>query len=623
MVRPRGDSPTVSNELPDLDENVSFVVDSGAPVGPIAMRTIINSIRSGERAPDALVWWAGATDWVPFSSDSGLLRLLSDLPATEQPPPPTDVDEELSTVVDGPETQGANLEPQAEDDSPAYLATTVIDMGMVEEAQALVDQAASEASADELPADDGADGDGLEERFPEPEVVTFGLADDESAEDAVDDEFADAVAEADAEADALLAREPRDMHPSAAWGVEAEASFEDAPRSEGAHDAVDGVAEADEFEEAEVEDEALVDEPEETVEEVEVDESNVVEQSGLTGLFASPVREDVEEHNELDAADDEASSSRAALETVGARIDALSSATRRSQPFGETEVTNLGDHFGVDDEFESSDHGDGHDPDDADDVSGQDEATEIDEHDEHDGVAGVASEAETEASDELSSDGFGTDDAADVDDAPELDEDESSEEPTSGAWEAVEVDPALDERFAAMVQVSVAHQRRLDWALRVDELLMGACVSSIVDRGYVLLDLDGLEVGQRAVFDRNDDSRHARLSLEPLSPVNAAGDATERHVKVTMSWGRDVADADAAFATLRAEANDDETPPGAFTSDVNMVSSSATTSVDLIWVADDFVTEDHTVDRSEIDASITAILHALERQWYELFTSAD
>lgn len=69
---------------------VSFAVDNGAQAGPYPMRSIIESIRLGQRDPGTLVWWAGEGDWVPFNSVDSLMELLQGLPADDQPPPPGD-----------------------------------------------------------------------------------------------------------------------------------------------------------------------------------------------------------------------------------------------------------------------------------------------------------------------------------------------------------------------------------------------------------------------------------------------------------------------------------------------------------------------------------------------------
>lgn len=71
-------------ELPDLDQPLSFVVDDGEAVGPMALDDIVDSMSTGARQTDAYVWWIGASEWVPFNSDDRLMALLAeaDVPDT-------------------------------------------------------------------------------------------------------------------------------------------------------------------------------------------------------------------------------------------------------------------------------------------------------------------------------------------------------------------------------------------------------------------------------------------------------------------------------------------------------------------------------------------------------------
>lgn len=576
----------MSNMLPDLDESVSFVVDQGSPVGPIPMRSIIDSIRSGERALDVLVWWAGAKDWIAFSNDPALLELLQDLPATNQPPPPPEPDVDDASTPEAAETENKFPEPEVR-----TFDVSFDDGGAIEPSPEFEQPADLEDSADER----------------EPSQPFFDQ-------------------EAEAEADALLARDPRSMHPSASWGDDETTVIDRADAAE-----ADVVAEAEAvvsegmretrsidteaFQRVLVEQEALEtsaidtsleDEPQADdidSEVAQVDsevadaddiESDIAEvedapQGGLTGLFGSPNRGHVGNPGaDVDPtlANDGATSS--SLETVGARIDALTSATRRAQKGGALVI----------DDSE---------------LVGSDIAAELADEPEAEAdlspVIGEVEVAEIEA--EAASPEFGITTGAD----PEV-------ESPSGSWQAVDGEPDLEDRFSEMVRLSVDHQRRLDWALRPDELLLSSCITAIVERGFVLLDVENHPVSQRAVFDHNDDSRHIRLELSPLSPVNAAGDPVGRHVQVSVAWGREVQDADAAFAIVRAHASDELTDPGTISCEANMVASSATTSVELIWAAHDFVRDDHSVDRPALDASIIAILHALEARWHELFAAA-
>lgn len=455
----------------------------------MAMRSIIDSIRSGERAPDVLVWWAGATDWMPFSSDRELFSLLQDLPATNQPPPPM-VDAAESTI-----------------DDPEDPTEVVVDLDREFSAPLEMDSLDRDLLKTETSSPDGS--------FSEPMVTSFNPWGDESNVDEPEIEGSE---------------------PVYGFSLELEAEYED------------------ELEE-------LVDEPEDGPYDGGLDDTDDVSPDDppqrFTGLFGSPglrIRPDDGPDSSESLVSEEALSARRTLESVGARLDALSTATRRTREPKPNEPAEL-------------------EP--------------------------VAIDAETKEP-------AGS----------------QQEEPAVGSWQSVEGASNVDERFAEMVTLSAIHQRRLDWALRVDELLMSACITTIVDKGFVLLDLETQQAPQRATFDHHDDSRHIRLELSPLPPVNAAGDPVDRLVKVTMAWTQAVENADDALTTVRAEATGEPITPGEIRCEANMVESSASTIVDLIWGAKDYVHEDHGVDRPELDASVTAMMRVLESRWHELFTGA-
>lgn len=67
----------MSVQLPDFDETASFVVDRGEPVGPTSLRAIVDSISSGQRPPEALIWWEGLPDWLPASHIPELMVFLA------------------------------------------------------------------------------------------------------------------------------------------------------------------------------------------------------------------------------------------------------------------------------------------------------------------------------------------------------------------------------------------------------------------------------------------------------------------------------------------------------------------------------------------------------------------
>lgn len=66
----------MSSDLPELDQEVSYVVVDGEALGPFALAEIADSIAQGRRPADSYVWWVGASEWVPFNSDEQLVALL-------------------------------------------------------------------------------------------------------------------------------------------------------------------------------------------------------------------------------------------------------------------------------------------------------------------------------------------------------------------------------------------------------------------------------------------------------------------------------------------------------------------------------------------------------------------
>ncbi len=602
--------------LPDLDESVSFVVDKGSPVGPIPMRSIIDSIRSGERAPDVLVWWAGATDWIGFSNEPALLDLLQALPANNQPPPPpagpeaTELDEAdldeaepedaetEQTPVEPAHVQNTFPEPEvrtfdvSSGDDESFVGSAVAagtsDVNQpvdLEDAASELDEAELELQKAESELDD------VLEHYP------VQLDDDsighhiEASTDPPEPDQPFSDQEAEAEADALLARDPRSMHPSATWGDDDQGNLETRAIDTDAFERK--LAEQGSLETSAI-DRSVLDEM--VSDDVAPDAETPADR--LTGLFGS-VRRDAGDRAHVDAVavgEDEATPS--SLENVGARIEALTSATRRLQQGGAVVIDEsylIGSEIAAEQTVSLAAHTDLASP-------------GLDEVERAEATGDVKPKTEAEVAD------------GEVETAAATD---PSTVPSSGSWQAVEDVPQLEDRFSEMVRLSVAHQRRIDWALRPDELLLSSCITTIVERGFVLLDVEHHDASQLAIFDHHDDSRHVRLELSPLSPVNAAGDPVGPHVQVSVSWGREVQDADAAFATVRANATDELVDPGTISCEANMVASSATTSVDLIWAAHEFVRDDHSVDRTALDASVISIVHALEARWHELFVAAD
>jgi len=309
--------------------------------------------------------------------------------------------------------------------------------------------------------------------------------------------------------------------------------------------------------------------------------------AAISGLFSSGVRDELESpEQETQAlspvALDAILAARVSLESVGARIDALSSATRRTAS-PEAEQS----HAAQDELAPTPRH-----------------AAPTPRH---------AAHAPEEVEDETPSGSWQA-----------IEDDELSEELKSpdsdGDDDAVQLEAssrlALTERFEEMVRKSVSHQRRIEWITRVDELLLSACITAIADSGFVAVDLTSQESEHRVLFDHRNDSRRVCLDLSPVvTPI----DNHDRHVRFGLSLGNHLDVLDAAIAIVDGDVVNAITPPGMLTTSVDEESSYAWTSVKLILAADDFVKDDYSVDRQSLDAAIAATLNALDEHWQAMF----
>lgn len=486
------------SELPDLDENVSFVVDDGASVGPIAMRQIISSVQNGERDPSSLIWWSGAPDWIRFDASNDLMSFIS----------PSNIDHREAA-------RAAIFAPPAQEVS----AVEVIEPVAAETAPAPTDEPVMAAT-----------------RFPQTE---------------------EAVAQEAPHVFEPASLSPAHSTPGPALVQPAEAvvaSAESAPEVEAP------TADGDAF---------SFSLP--TRVSGESPDDGEAARPGLTGLFSSGARVDSESaaSGAPPSADalDAILVARASLESVGARIEALSSATKQSLTPEEIR-------------------------------SGVDEFAEP--------VAPSPGAATNSPTAPVSTSGSWTAVEAQPDPV----------EPAEDSPSLTEARAELTDRFEEMVAKSVEHQRRIEWVMRVDELLLSACITAIADSGFVAMDLNSRESDHRVLFEHNDDSRRVRLSLAPLENVSQH---LGRHVTFGLSWGRDVARADQAFEIVRKHTTDGPVAPGMMTCEADVATSSVLTHVNLILAADDFVKNDYSVDRPSLDSSIAATLHALEMHWLMLF----
>lgn len=181
----------------------------------------------------------------------------------------------------------------------------------------------------------------------------------------------------------------------------------------------------------------------------------------------------------------------------------------------------------------------------------------------------------------------------------------------------------LATRFDSVLRQSVNYERLSVQSHRVIELLARACAAAFTRHGYTIERSSEAPGYHHLVFVNNDGVRHSQLTLRPAASV---GGGDSQYVAIQMQWGQAPSDLDEAGNA--AEAANDLLPvtshsSGTISAELDLESSLASTSIDLVWSVGEYVGPDFELDHEALQASLDSLELALENRWHELFTAAE
>lgn len=183
----------------------------------------------------------------------------------------------------------------------------------------------------------------------------------------------------------------------------------------------------------------------------------------------------------------------------------------------------------------------------------------------------------------------------------------------------------LEALFTRQVEQSWAYYKRVDYATRLDEVLIGALITATLDTGMVLIDLTSTGTNHFLRFEHPADRSRTTIGLEHLTPSAVQGEVLGHHASVLIGWGQRVANAQEVVRAVKEElkSNLAQTPePGTVTVDGDITSGYAYTQIDLIWALEDFVDRNYHVDTELLTRHVAAAVHSLRKFWYGRFTPA-
>lgn len=174
---------------------------------------------------------------------------------------------------------------------------------------------------------------------------------------------------------------------------------------------------------------------------------------------------------------------------------------------------------------------------------------------------------------------------------------------------------ALEAAFAGLVKKSWAHFNQSLFAQRVDEVLLGAIITVMVERGSALIDITSDGTNHYVRFERLADRSRVYFRLNHLTPNPVAAKVQGHLVSIVVGYGEFIDNFSVIWSAIKAEYRSgliQTAEPGTITVDGDMETRYAYVQVDLYWNAGDYI-QDWRVDHEKLGADMDAVVHVLRK----------
>ncbi|MBA2320347.1 MAG: DUF4339 domain-containing protein [Deltaproteobacteria bacterium] len=202
---------------------------------------------------------------------------------------------------------------------------------------------------------------------------------------------------------------------------------------------------------------------------------------------------------------------------------------------------------------------------------------------------------------------------------PELVEALGEPASTAGPARAGESDDEHQERvFGSLVKESWNYLTEHAFAESVDEMLVGAVITSTLDAGFSLIDLSSDGQHHHLRFENFGDKERPRIifRLTHLTPSLAMAKVLGQRASVIVGYGERVANAAAVVNAMKAEWKSgfiQNAEPGTVTVDGDLGTGYVYCQVDLYWKLDDYIKPDFSVEYPLLTSHVRAITHSLRK----------
>jgi hypothetical protein len=170
--------------------------------------------------------------------------------------------------------------------------------------------------------------------------------------------------------------------------------------------------------------------------------------------------------------------------------------------------------------------------------------------------------------------------------------------------------------FGNLVRASWNYLGEHRFAAHIDEVFLGAIITSTLDTGYSLIDLTSDGTHHYLRFENFDDKSRIVVRLTHLTGSLAVAKVLGQRVSAVIGYGERVGNMSKIWSAIQAEMKSSyiqDAEPGTITVDGDLNSGYVYCQVDLFLDIEQYVARDYKIDHALLSSHIGATTHALRK----------
>lgn len=181
------------------------------------------------------------------------------------------------------------------------------------------------------------------------------------------------------------------------------------------------------------------------------------------------------------------------------------------------------------------------------------------------------------------------------------------------------LDPVLEAVFTELLEATWDYQEAHEFAGCVDEVFLGAIMTSVLDAGRLLIDLSSDGTHHFLRFEHPEDNSRVLLRLTHLTGNLTTSRVQGHMASVVVGYGERVSGFGDIWARLSSEPRSGLVPreqPGALVADGDVASQYVYVQVRLYLRIDDYVAADWSIDHDRLRDHLSACVRSLRAHLY-------